>query len=199
MWFYQEKHWRFFWESSCPQFLKPDFFYVFKDWTKKNAKAHLTLSVDLKSFCLQVYHLSVSRQCRKKWDVILGNAIWNYLFYCYFFHLYGITCSKVPANNIYFHYSNHFQNLVILWNISISTFHLLSNTLSLSSWHNSVKFFFFPCYFYVLVETRSHFVSQTGLKFLGSLLQPQKYSGYSKVKMIYSSTNKSFTSVTLFT
>lgn len=120
---------------------------MFKDWTKKNAKAHFTLSVDLKSFCLQIYHLSMSRRCRKKGDVILGMPFGATCF-TFFFHLYGITCSKVPAN-IYFHYSIHFQNLVILWNISISTSHLLGNTLSLSSRHNSVKFFPMLLLFYL--------------------------------------------------
>lgn len=119
-----------FWELSCPQFLKSDFFLIYLkiELKQKNAKAHLTLSVDHNSFCLQVYHLSMSRRCRKKWDVILGMPF-GATFLLLFYHLFGITCSKVPAN-IYFHYSIHFQNLVILWNISISTSHLLGNTQS---------------------------------------------------------------------
>lgn len=138
-----------FWELSCPQFLKSDFFLIYLkiELKQKNAKAHLTLSVDHNSFCLQVYHLSMSRRCRKKWDVILGMPF-GATFLLLFYHLFGITCSKVPAN-IYFHYSIHFQNLVILWNISISTSHLLSNTLCLSSRHNWGKLFSMLLMFYL--------------------------------------------------
>lgn len=140
-----------FWESSCSQFLKSDFFLICLKIELKQKKCKGSFDSQcwsqefLSSGLPFVYEQTVQKEMRCHFR----NAIWSYFFTAgFFFHLYGITCSKVPAN-IYFHYSIHFQNLVILWNISISTSHLLDNTLSLSSRHNSVKFFSMLLLFYL--------------------------------------------------